>query len=243
MNAHCSTAVPHPEQTVPSSPTRQRSSFLLAASWCLSACGVMVTPCVSPEHCAAGRECLANRCEPIGADPVSAHAARRSVEASGVAVVRSGSSAPRSSPPATVCFGGPPERAEELLLRFPDSWNGLSVDSAFLLLSPAPGGAPSLEDVPVLVSVVADSWANGVLEEAPAPERPSSHGWARTGLGGPLRVDVTEQVRAFAERPGSRATLLVRASTVTEASATYMTGIQGKAPRLEVYGHLVRRFQ
>ncbi len=206
----------------------------------------MSTPCVSPEHCAAGRECLANRCEPLGADPVPANAARRSVEASGIAVVRSGSSAERaatpqlSSPPATVTFGGPPGRAEQLLLRFPDAWSGLNIESAFLLLSPAPGGAPSLEDVPVLVNVVADSWANGVLAESPSPERPSSRGWARAGLAMPLRVDVTEQVRAFAELPNSRASLLVRSSDTTEGGTTYMTGVEGHAPRLEVYGRTAR---
>lgn len=158
--------------------------------------------------------------------------ARVVVEPTRSAVVREGGHG-RDLPP-TVTFGGPSSMNQQLLLAFPNAWANLEVDAAFLLLQPAPFAEPSGSDVPVSVSLVGAPWSAGVIGEAPARRSPESQGIARTSPPAPLRIDVTAQVRALRAQP--RHGLLLRAEGEVARGATYLTGADGLAPRLDVYG-------
>lgn len=159
-------------------------------------------------------------------------AARVVVEPARSAVVRDGGLG-RDLPP-TVTFGGPAPLNQQLLLWFPEAWASLDVEAAFLLLQPAMAAEPSGSDVSVSVSLVAAPWSAGVIGKAPARKSPESLGLARTRPPAPLRIDVTEQVRALGAQPGHG--LLLRGEGEVSRGATYLTGADGLAPRLDVYG-------
>jgi len=233
---------------LPSQTVRARVTPVLAVAGLLASCARTPLPCRSPEHCPLQSECLANRCVPLGSDPVLAGTTRLVVEAAQVAVVREGArarGASRGALPATVTLGGPEQAREQLLVRFPRSWAALDIDTAFLLLAPATSADPTGADVQVRVALAAGPWAPGTLDEAPASRSPASAGLARTRPPNPLRVDVTAQLKVLQGQAASDHGLLVRAEDATggagastQRGATYLTGADGELPRLDVYFRL-----
>lgn len=204
----------------------------------LFGCSSLPAPCRSAGACDRSQECLANRCVGVGAQPVRLGTARLVVDPDGVAVVRPAAGA---GIPSTVTLGGPSTQNEQLLLRFPLAWAELDVDTAFLLLKPAPDADPTLADVPVEVALAASTWAPGSLRQAPGAKAPSSMGLARTRPPALLRVDVTAIVRALARPAALERGLLVRAPATEQRGATYLTGTAGGTPQLEIYGRAKRR--
>jgi hypothetical protein len=217
---------------------RARAQFDLAAVGALGAvllgCASTPVPCRSPSACPGGKECLAHRCAPIGAEPVDPESQRQVLEPSAVAVVRRGVDGQRGLPPQ-VTFGGPPARSEQLLVRFAEVWAGREIDTAFLLLEPDPDAEPSAEDVQLDVALAAGDWASGSSSSAPSSRKPVSAGLARTRPPTPLRVDVTAQLRKVAREPSSDHGFIVRASSPSTRGAVYLTGADGVAPKLDVY--------
>jgi hypothetical protein len=53
----------------------------------VSACAPVPTPCVSPGQCPSGQECLANRCAPVGGEPVASESARQIADIVDLAIV------------------------------------------------------------------------------------------------------------------------------------------------------------
>jgi hypothetical protein len=153
-----------------------------------------------------------------------------------VAVVR-GHGTPGDLPPR-VTFGGSRNQSEQLLLRFPDTWAALQIDAAFLLLPPALAADPTGPDVAVAVSLATAEWSSGALSRAPRATGPRSLGLARTRPPALLRIDVSAQLRALARAGAQDWGFLIEAVTGNERErgATYLTGAEGNAPRLEVYG-------
>jgi hypothetical protein len=197
-------------------------------------------PCGSPSHCATGNECLAHRCVALGSDPVAAGSQRLVLDAEQVAVVHQERHGTATGLPPTVTFGGPPATNQELLLRFPRAWASLEIDSAFLLLEPAPDADPSGADVPVRVALAAAAWTPGTAPHAPGERGPRSSGLARTRPPSLLRVDVTAQLQALQAQGGRRGRseqldegrsdygLVVRAEHGSERGATYQTGAEAR---------------
>jgi hypothetical protein len=156
------------------------------------------------------------------------------LEPTRIAVVRS-ESARREGLPARVTLGGPPARSEQLLVRFPHSWQGMDVDTAFLLLEPDADAEPTAEDVEIEVALAASDWAPGSASSAPATRSPVSAGIARTRPPSLLRVDVTAQLRELTRQPRKDRGLVIRAAAPSSRGAVYQTGADGIAPRLDVY--------
>jgi hypothetical protein len=171
---------------------------------------------------------------PVGADPVPPGSLRVVVEPIGAAVVRP-DQAEKDLPP-TVTFGGRGSQSEQLMLRFPSTWSRLEVDAAFLLLHPAVEADPTGRDVQVTVTLAGASWLSGTLRRAPPDRAPASVGLARTRPPTLLRIDVTAQLRAFQKHVASDYGFIIRAAHEAERGATYLTGADGEAPQLEVYG-------
>lgn len=174
---------------------------------------------------------------PLGAEPVAQGTRRLVVEAAAVAVARP-SAASRPALPATVTLGGPGSSDEQLLVRFPRSWASYELESAFLLLSPAPSAEPTGADVQVLVALASEPWSSGTLAEPPSVHGPKSAGLARTRPPALLRIDVTAQLKALKNEPASDRGLVVRAEHPAGRGATISTGTAGELPRLDVYFRL-----
>jgi len=151
-----------------------------------------------------------------------------------LAVVRAGAR-PESALPPTVTFGGPQHQNEQLLVAFASHWGAVEIDSAFLLLEPALDAEPSAGDVEIGVAVAAGDWRSGTAGELPPSHGPQGAGIGRTRLPAILRIDVTALVREIAKQPRSSHGLVVRATRPSERGAVYSTGIEGRAPRLDVY--------
>lgn len=194
-------------------------------------------PCRSPEHCSESRECLAHRCVPLGAEPVTPGTRRLVVEAAAVAVARSGAVS-SAALPATVTLGGPGPDDEQLLVRFPRSWASFEIENAFLLLSAAPSAEPTGADVQVQVALASEPWSSGTLAGPPPVHGPKSPGLARTRPPASLRVDVTAQLKALQSQPASDLGFVVRAERGAGRGATMATGTAGELPRLDVYFRL-----
>jgi hypothetical protein len=204
-----------------------------AALW-LGGCAAAPRPCRSPTACPEGSECLANRCLPLGAEPVDPDSQRIVLDPVAVAVVRPGARAQSALPP-TVTFGGPASRDEQLLVAFPDRWGPVEIDTAFLLLEPALDAEPSAGDIEIGVVVAAGEWRSGTAGEAPASHGPKAAGLGRTQPPAALRIDVTALVREIARQPQGTHGLVVRAEHPGPRGAVYSTGTDGPAPRLDVY--------
>lgn len=202
----------------------------------LVACGAGPRPCRSPSACTDGSECLANRCLPLGAEPVAPDTRRVVLDPVAMAVVRAGARRQGALPP-TVTFGGPASQGETLLVDFADGWGPIDVDAAFLLLEPAHDAEPSASDVEIGVAVAASEWTSGTAGELPSSRGPHGAGVGRTRPPAPLRIDVTALVREIAKQPRSAHGLIVRATRPSPRGAVYSTGVDGPLPRLDVYYH------
>ena len=200
----------------------------------LLGCSAAPVPCRSPEQCGSGAECLAHRCVPVGAEPVPPGSVRLVIEPVAAAVVHPHRA--ETGLPPTVTFGGPNSQSEQLALRFPSTWSALQVDAAFLLLHPALNADPTGRDVEVTVALAGAPWSSGTLRRSPPGRPPASLGRARTRPPALLRLDVTAQLRAFQEHIAPDYGFVIRAESESARGATYLTGADGGAPQLEVYG-------
>lgn len=208
--------------------------MLVAAAFSLGGCAAPPRPCLAPSACPAGSECLAHRCLPLGAEPVAPDSRRIVLDPVALAVVRDGARR-QSALPSTVTFGGPGSQDEQLLVAFPDRWGPVEIDTAFLLLEPALDAEPSASDIEIGVAIAAGDWRSGTAGALPASHGPKANGLGRTRPPAALRIDVTSLVREMARQPRSAHGFLVRAERRGPRGVVYSTGIDGPAPRLDVY--------
>ncbi len=208
--------------------------LLVVACAASVSCAAAARPCRPPEACPRGHECLADRCLPLGAEPVDASSRRVVLTPVAIAVVHAAAGTQRALPPS-VTFGGPVVRSEQLLLKFPVAFGQVDIDTAFLLLEAVPEAEPSPADVALEVTLAASEWASGTIDAAPSSRGPRAAGVGRTRPPAPLRVDVTAHVRELARHPESQHGLLIRATRPSPRGAVYSTGVDGPPPRLDVY--------
>lgn len=203
----------------------------------LGACAPVPVVCTTPGTCPEGLECLANRCAPIGGEPVASRGHRlllRTVELAWV----SESADHLGEPPPGVLLGRATSGTSALLLSFASPGaRPEDVESAFLLLSGVPGCPPS---TPTELSVwrVLGAWPDAGVSWA-----------ARPGFSGPwltfhaqtrpherVRVDVTELVRRDLGSGSGHIRVAVVAKPRSTHGAVVATGTgPGTPPELEVY--------
>jgi hypothetical protein len=234
--------------------TAERALALLGAVAFAASCSAGsargALPCVSPGTCGRGYECLANRCAPLGGDPVRADTRRIVVGASRIAVVSSRASAPPRAAtasdrelPGAVRFGSAELGASALIVSFASAFEPVwararEVDSAFLILEPMPGAAVGTADIEVAALRVSEKWdaAKVSWRSQPRAGLPSSRGLARSSPPSTLRIDVTELVRYERTRARQHHGIAVRAAGGSDLGAAFATGATlGVGPRLEVY--------
>lgn len=219
------------------SAARARPASRLALGVALGAtvggCSKSPEPCTTVGTCPDQTECLANRCVPLGGEPVDARTDRIVLWPQSFAVV----SGRAGGEPAIVTFGG--AEGATLYLSFSPAWRRYAeIESAFLLLEPAPATLPSSGTVPVASYRVVEPWRADALSPTSAPELglPKSEGLARTGPPTTLRIDVTRLLRYLADHPRASHGVAVRGEATDGIGASFATGSGlGRAPRLELY--------
>ncbi|HMJ12071.1 MAG TPA: hypothetical protein VK524_11690 [Polyangiaceae bacterium] len=196
-------------------------------------------PCMSPGTCGSGYECLANRCVPLGSEPVAIETLRVVLTPSDIAVVTANGPRPAQGVPGVVRFGSAQDGPTALFLRFaPVRARAQRIDRAFLLLEPMPGAAGGHDDVQVEALHVGSSWDDASLSWSRQPRvgLPKSPGLARSSPPSTLRIDVTELVRHQRERSHADVAIAVKAGGGSGAGAVFATGAtRGLGPRLELY--------
>jgi hypothetical protein len=203
----------------------------------VSACAPVPTPCVSPGQCPSGQECLANRCAPVGGEPVASESARQIADIVDLAIVAEhfdfGPSLPQQLNLGARRFG-----TTLVLMRFAPVYSqAKNVSEAFLLLDPLPEGRASTYDVGVEVWRIDSEWSTEQVSWRGQPKlaHPASHAIARSGPA-PLRFDVTRVIRYLTEHPHADHGLALRAPAGRGAGISLASGIGGgHAPRLEIY--------
>jgi hypothetical protein len=185
-------------------------------------------PCAAPD-CGDGYECLANRCVAAGADPVAPGTERVVLLPVSFAVAdgRANASAP------TITLGN--DRSM-LLLGFDPAWKTEGrVRAAFLLLEPSPGTEPD-DDVRLAVWTLESPFTQEGIARGGRPNLTSPHaeGVARSAPRGPVRIDVTDVVRALASQNDDG--IAVIADGTRGRGITLLTGAgNGPGPRLDLY--------
>ncbi len=238
------------------------AALWLAAAGCASGRGA--PPCVTGS-CGAGSACVAGRCRAEGTLPASIDAARVVLLPKAIAVVSARGGGGGDALPEVVTIGRAADGRVVVLLQFDARFrDGAVVESAFLLIDPVDGAPPAGSAASIDVSRVLDPWdpatvswgrqprlavaeIAGVSAAKPAPPRrlgpaatvgQPAGGAAAASLAAaraPLRVDVTELVRALPRGRGDHGFALT--ATGDDAFGTTLTtGLgRGRPPRLEVF--------
>lgn len=205
----------------------------MCAGWAL-ACAPGPQPCASAGVCADGFECLANRCVPLGADPVAPGSERVLLEPEQVSVLDEG----KTRSPGHFVLGGAVHGEAHVFISFPlAAVQTRSLADAFLLLEPV---ADPVSAGPIRLEVwrIASSWTGNTIGPMNQPRLapPRAEGIAHAGARSTVRVDVTELVHFALNNPASAHGLAIVADAGEGTGASFSTGTTtGPAPRLEVY--------
>lgn len=208
--------------------------FALLVLFSASSCAGAPTPCAGARGCPVGRECLASRCAIEGGAPVPPETRRFLLRPSALAIA---SRAPTVGVAPSVTLGARASAPSALYLRFEQPWRAGRIRAAFLLLEPLPGALAG-PDVSLEVWRTSRNWSASAFRwsEQPGFAPPFARAIGRAAPPTPVRVDVTEIVRHFAQHPSADFGFAVRASEEADAGITLSTGVDGgSAPRLDVY--------
>ena len=137
----------------------------------------------------------------------------------------------------SVTLGARASAPAALYLRFEQTWRRGRIRAAFLLLEPR-AGTLSGQDVPLEVWRTNRAWSAAGFRwsEQPGFAPPFARAIGRSAPALPVRVDVTEIVRYWAQHPQADFGFALRASQDFDAGITLSTGVDGgSAPRLDVY--------
>ena len=192
-------------------------------------CSPNGVPCSAP-NCAAGYECLANTCTPLGADPVPKDTTRIVVEPVSVAAVGI-----RKAGGGAVAFGN--RSGAALYLRFDTSWRTEgSVARAFLLLEPSPSTERAPDDLPLDVWTIQSPWTPMRIADGNRPNLglPRARGLIRSSPPATARIDVTGLALAMGEGRIHEGIAVLGAAS-GDAEISVQIGSAGGAPRLELY--------
>jgi hypothetical protein len=218
----------------------KRFPFPALAIAALTACASSATnrpPCATSGVCGADGLCVAGVCRPKKEIPTESGTRKLELLPDRWAVVTSQGAQPWNG--ADIPLGRESEGHVVLLLRFPSPLRETTrVVSAFIVLDPMPGVAPSPSPVPVTLSRVLRPWTqeeaswSRLPELSPVETKLVVSNWGMR----PLYIDVTRQVWRWREQRGDEHGLAIVAAPSNALGASYSLGLAGgRGPRLEVY--------
>jgi len=205
---------------------------------CGSASKEAAGPCSGTGACPAG-VCVAGRCRAADAPPAKTGGSRVVLVPRDLAVLTASGGEDGGTLPETVALGRQATGRAVLLLRFVSTWReDADIESAYFVMDTV-DGAPQPEAPPVAeIARILSPWSSATTSWGRQPRLglPESIGPLRVLPSVPLRLDVTPQVRAWAEheRDDHGLALLVDGSDPNGVLAS--TGLtKGLGPHLEVY--------
>lgn len=234
------------------------ASIVLALSCALTAvmaCAPAPKPpvCAGAGVCGAGY-CVAGRCRPKDARIAPGDGQRVLLQPQDIAVLSSRGVAAAPEPPASssdvgagararlpeaISLGAASAGSTVLLFRFAATWHDdADVQSAFLVLDPIADAPPAAGPVTLEVARILDPWRSETATWGRQPRLsiPVVAAVARRRPAAPLRIDVTELVRAWAERASDDHGIALLAPGADPVGVACSMGIsEGLGPRLEVY--------
>lgn len=213
--------------------------------------------CAGAGVCGAGY-CVAGRCRPKDERIAPGDGQRVLLQPQDIAVLSARGVTPAPEPvasssssdagsgsggharlPEAISLGAASAGSTVLLFRFAATWHDdADVQSAFLVLDPVAGAPPAAAAVTLEVARILDPWRSETATWGRQPRLsiPVVAAVARRAPAGPLRVDVTELVRAWAERARDDHGIALLAPGADPVGVACSMGIsEGLGPRLEVY--------
>ena len=202
-------------------------------------CAAPRAPCTTPGVCASGEECLANRCVPLGSEPVALDSRRWVLMPRAIAVVSARGPASGDALPNAVTFGSETEGASALFLEFEIASRSIArLDSAFVVLEPLPMSAAESAQIEVDAWRIAERWNTQSVSwlGQPALAPPHARGIAQSSSLAVLRIDVSDIIRFWLRQPLQNRGLALKAAGGDGPGISFATGASdGSAPRLELY--------
>jgi hypothetical protein len=214
-----------------------RLTILAAALTMTASCANARPPCATAGACGEGRLCVAGTCRPKNEIPIETTGRRVQLLPDRWTVVTS--KGPHPWPGADVPLGREELGDVVLLLHFDSPLRESSrVVSAFLVLDPMPGLAPSTSPVPITIARITAPWTAQEASWSRLPELSGTEAnlLASNWGGRALYLDVTKQVWRWREQRSDDHGLAVIAPPHDPVGASYSLGLAGgRGPRLEVY--------
>jgi hypothetical protein len=187
--------------------------------------------------CESGKSCVVGRCRAADETPAPADTRRVVLTPTDFAVIAA--SAAPSPPPDAVALGRAEGGTVALLLRFAASWrDDADVLSAYVVLDPVDAAPPALHSIVFESARILEPWQPGVVSwgRRPRLDLPKLAAVIRAIPGTPVRIDVTELVRAWASRRADDHGLALLVHGDDAVGSAFALGIgRGAGPRLEAY--------
>jgi hypothetical protein len=205
---------------------------------CGSASRDAASPCSGTGACPAG-VCVAGRCRPEKEPPAKAGGSRVVLVPRDMVVLTASGSEEGGTLPETVALGRQSTGRAVVLLRFASTWReDADIESAYFVMDTIEGAPPPLAPPVVEIARILSPWSSATTTWGRQPRLglPEAIGPLRVLPAVPFRLDVTPQVRAWAqhERDDHGLALLVDGSDPNGVLAS--TGLtKGLGPHLEVY--------
>jgi hypothetical protein len=216
------------------------AALALPAAIVASCAGEMAGPRVCSERspCHDGHTCVLGRCRVDGTMPVSLKASRMVFEPEDVGFFAGNEGTAKAALGSTIALGKR-DRQELLLLRFALSLpEDARLQRALLVLEPFADCVRRPGRVQIELAQVLSPWQSFEVEHNKLPKLSVPMRAPNTSATPPrpLRIDVTEIVRAWREEPGRYHGLALLAAGESDTGACYATGVSlGEGPRLDVY--------
>jgi hypothetical protein len=194
--------------------------------------------CGAPSQCGKGYTCVLGRCRVNKTMPVSARAPRLTFEPVDLALLTDGTATPQQELPATIVLGKHDE-VTTLMMRFAVKLpEDARVQRALLLLEPMPECLRRPGRVDLELAHVLSPWSSSELARGKRPELslPMTTAGTTATPARPLRIDVTELVRAWEQNRKRYHGLALLARGEGDTGACFTSGISwGRGPHLDIY--------
>lgn len=195
-------------------------------------------PCTGTGACPAG-VCVAGRCRAADTPPAKAGSTRVVLVPRDLAILTASDGEGGGALPESVALGRQSTGRAVMLLRFVSSWReDADIESAYFVIDAVEGAPPPVTPPIVEVARILGPWSGATTTWGRQPRLglPEAIGPLRVLPSVPLRLDVTPQVRAWAQRERDDHGIAVLVDGSDPNGVLASTGLtKGLGPHLEVY--------
>lgn len=205
---------------------------------CGSASREAASPCSGTGACPEG-VCVAGRCRAKDAPPAKSGSTRVVLVPRDLAVLTAAGGDDGGTLPESVALGRQGTGRAVMLLRFVSTWREDSdIESAYFVIEAVDGAPPPVTPPVIEIARILSPWSSATTTWGRQPRLglPEAIGALRVLPSATLRLDVTPQVRAWAQRERDDHGLAVLVDGSDPNGVLASTGLtKGLGPHLEVY--------